>query len=118
MLLNTLTNVTDVRFAFAIYSQIKDKKPLLDLIIDAFPEKFPWTYEQLMDGQDEWNQLKETVKQFPIPKPYHVRSLPKRDENRKYHAKNCVRFEVMQMQKLSSGGYKHRTNSLPKRGLL
>lgn len=115
ILLDTLTNIEDTRFAFAIYSQIKKEKPLLDLILDTFPEKFPCTYEQMMDGQEGWKQLKETVKQFPIPKPYCVRVLPSRDTKRKFHARDCVRFEVLQVNKISSGAYKHRTDSLPKR---
>jgi hypothetical protein len=115
ILLDSLPNVQDNRFAFAIYSQIKERKPLLDLILDSFPEKFPWTYEQLLDGQAGWKQLKETVKQFPIPRPYCVRVLPSRDTKRKFHARECVRFEVLQVNKISRGVYKQRTDSLPKR---
>lgn len=111
LVLNTFKNVTDSRFAFAVYSKVKKGKPLLDLIIDTFPKSFKWSYDQMLAAEIDWKKLLKTTKDFPLPKPFVLRTLPKKDEIRKVHAVNCIRLEFLQMRR--RGSYKDREEKLP-----
>ncbi len=111
LVLATFKNVKDPRFAFAIYSKVKKGKPLLDLIIDTFPKTFAWSYDQMLAAETDWEKLLKIVKDFPLPIPFVLRTLPKKDEIRKKHAANCIRLEFLQMRR--RGSYKDREEQLP-----